>query len=162
MSVACIPVEKIPFELRRPDQWVAWRYELREGKRTKVPMRVDGKGRASTTAPSTWSGFEEALRAAERFDGIGFVFTESDPYIGFDLDNCRLENGLLEPGAASLILLLDSYAEWSASGMGAHVIVKGSLAGHSGRRTGRVEVYSSGRYFAMTGNHLVGTPLEIR
>jgi putative DNA primase/helicase len=154
--------ENIPGELRPLDQWVNWHYEERAGKATKVPMRVDGQGRASTTDPETWGSFEEALAAVERFDGIGFVFGMDDAYTGVDIDRCGKDNGLLDPEAASLVLLLDSYTEWSPSGQGVHVILKGTVDGTAGRRKGRFEMYSHGRYFAMTGNHLVGTPGEIR
>lgn len=161
-TTATIAAENIPQELRDLAQWVAWRYEEREGKPTKVPYRADGKGRASTTDTATWSSAEDALEVSDEFAGVGFVFSQSDPYFGVDLDGCRLENGLLTPAAASLILVLDSYTEWSVSGTGAHVIAKGSLGERRGRRKGGVEVYSAGRFFAMTGDHMVGTPREIR
>jgi len=46
-------VAHIPGELRRLPRWVGWRYEMRHGKRTKVPCcarsgwnaRVDNEGR---------------------------------------------------------------------------------------------------------------------
>lgn len=143
-TVTAIVAENIPADLRVLEQWVAWRYESRDGKPTKVPMRADGEGRASTMDPETWSGFEDALAAASRFDGVGFVFGQDDVYIGIDFDNCRLQNGLLEPEVASLVLLLDSYTEWLPSGRGVHVIAVGEIGG-AGRRNGRVEVYSHGR-----------------
>lgn len=161
--------DAIPAELREREQWVCWRAEVRDAKPTKIPYRADGKDRASSTDPSTWSTFEAALAAAERFDGLGFVFSADDPFAGVDLDRCRrdlpgLGGPLLEPWAASLVLLLDSYAEWSPSGQGVHVIVRGAppWLTQRGRRRGPVEAYENGRFFTMTGEHLVGTPEEIR
>lgn len=54
-------LESIPAELRDRAQWVIWRSEERDGKRTKVPYRADGAGRASTTDPATWTTFLDAL-----------------------------------------------------------------------------------------------------
>lgn len=151
MNVAAIPVE-----LRERPQWVVWRREEREGKPTKIPYRADAGGRASSTDPSTWSGFDAALAAAEALavDGIGFVFSSADPYVGVDLDD-------LDADAGAVMLALDSYAERSVSGRGAHVIVKARLNGHPRHRSGPIEIYDEGRYFVVTGDHLAGTPETI-
>jgi hypothetical protein len=42
-------LDRIPEELRRRPQWVVWKYELVDGKLTKVPYIAGGVGRASTT-----------------------------------------------------------------------------------------------------------------
>jgi primase-polymerase (primpol)-like protein len=144
----------IPVELRELPQWVVWRLELRDGKQTKVPYRADGSGRASTTDPATWATFETALEAAPGYDGIGFVFSADDPYVGVDLDT-------VGPNAAAAVRSLNTYAERSVSGRGVHVIARASVAGHPRRRTGRFECYESGRFFVVTGDHLPGTPSTI-
>lgn len=160
-------LSNVPAELRALPQWVCWRLEERDGKLTKVPYRADGAGRASSTDPATWTTFAEACAAVEGTDGLGFVFTRDDPFTGVDLDHCRrdlpgLGGPLLEPWAVSLVLLLDSYTEWSPSRRGVHVILRGALEGRSGRRKGGVEVYTTDRFFCVTGEHLAGTPREIR
>ena len=66
-------LDQIPQELKNKPQWVCWRYELRNGKKTKVPMTPAGQC-ASTTGPNTWSSFEAVVSAISKFDGIGFVF----------------------------------------------------------------------------------------
>jgi putative DNA primase/helicase len=156
--------DAIPAELRALDQWLLWREEDRDGKPTKVPYRCDGIGKASTTDPSTWSSYADAvaelelrlhdLAGPQRVDGIGFVFSPEDPYVGVDLDR-------MDADAGAIILALDSYTEHSVSGRGAHVIVRANLNGHTRRRQGPLEIYSEGRYFVVTGEHMGGTPEAI-
>ena len=93
-------------------------------------------------------------------DGIGFVFTEADPFCGIDLDHCRAINGSICPEVLGLIKRFNSYAELSPSGTGAHILIRATLTG-TGRRTDKIEMYDSGRYFTITGKHLSGTPLAI-
>lgn len=140
----------IPEELQARAQWVLWRWGERDGKPTKVPYQVRTPARkASSTNPSTWSTFAEAVAAADQADGIGFVFSAEDPYAGVDFDE-------VTPAITDAIAALDSYTETSVRSHGVHVIVKGSLAGISRRRHGKVEVYDLGRYFCMTGAHVEG------
>lgn len=146
----------IPAELRERRQWVVWRLEERDAKPTKVPHRSDGSGRASSTDPGTWSTFAEATAAAIRFDGIGYVFSAEDPYVGIDLDDA-----LPESDRSAIMAALDSYTETSVSGRGVHVIVRASLNGYGRNRRGPFEVYEHGRYFVVTGNHVRGTPATI-
>jgi len=51
-----------------------------------------------------------------------------------------------------IVHYLDSYAELSASGTGLHIIVKGMQVPN--RRKGEIEVYSSKRFFVVTGREL--------
>jgi primase-polymerase (primpol)-like protein len=85
------------------------------------------------------------------FLGIGFVFTESDPYCGIDLDDVIDENGVIDPEAHAIIDKMDSYTEVSQSGRGIHIIVRGKKPNSQCRR-GNVEIYDKGRYFALTGD----------
>ena len=39
----------IPEALRAEPRWIRWRYEDRGGKPTKVPWRIDGRARASSS-----------------------------------------------------------------------------------------------------------------
>jgi len=151
-----------PGELRTADQFVCWREEDRDGDITKVPYSVHG-GRASSINPKTWAPFEAAIDYAEEhsMSGIGFVFTEDDPYAGIDLDKCRdSETGEIDQWARKIVNALDSYTEISPSGTGLHIFVKATLPGHNNRK-GPLEMYESGRYFTLTGEHLDGTPAEI-
>ena len=144
----------LPEELRQRHQWVVWKLEERDGKPTKVPYIAGGSGKASSTDSLTWRSFEEAVQALEtgRYNGIGFVFSSGDPFAGVDLDDCRdPETGELEEWAAKIVEAFGSYAEVSQSGTGVHIIVMGKAPN---KKRGKVEAYSSERYFTMTGRVL--------
>lgn len=147
-------LDNIPEEVRRRHQWLVWKLEHRGGKTTKVPYIAGGVGRASSTDSETWRTFEEARAALRtgRYDGIGFVFSTGDPFAGVDLDDCRNpETGELEEWAAEIIRDLDGYTEASPSGKGVHIIVRGKAPN---KKRGKVEAYSSERFFTMTGEVL--------
>jgi putative DNA primase/helicase len=144
-------------------QWLNWRFEEKGGKVTKVPISPHTGELAAVDRLETWGTYEEAVRAAGEhgYDGVGFVFTEDDPYAGVDLDNCRdPETGEVEEWAKELIEQLNSYTELSPSGGGVHILVKAQLP-QGGRRKGQIEMYDSGRFFTVTGRHLPGTPKKI-
>ncbi|WP_246279780.1 hypothetical protein [Natronomonas salina] len=94
-------------------------------------------------------------------DGVGFVFTDDDPFVGADLDDCRDPDATTTAAwADDIIETLDSFTEVSPSGTGVHVLVAGSLP--EGRnRKGDVELYETARFFTVTGDHVAGTPSEI-
>jgi len=154
-SPVILVAENIPEELKELNQWVSWRYEGRDDKLTKVPYTPQGR-RASSTDPTTWSAFSEALGASQDHDGIGFVFSEDDPYAGIDLDECRDPyTGNVERRAAETLKRVgpDAYTEISPSGFGIHIIVRASVRG-GGMRRGNIEMYSRGRFFTITGRVL--------
>jgi hypothetical protein len=154
----------IPEELKALPQWVVWRCENRKGKVTKVPCDAKAPTRlASSTAPSTWSTFNQALAAHQTaaFDGVGFVFAAGGGLFGVDLDGCRNPvMGAVEPWAVDIMSRLNTYCEVSVSGRGIHVIGKGRLPSGSPtanrRRKGNIEMYDAGRYFCVTGVPLNG------
>ncbi len=143
-------LDNIPEEMRRRRQWVTWKLE----ERGKVPYIAGGVGKASSTDLTTWRPFEEAVEDVKkgRRDGVGFVFSSGDPFAGVDLDKCRNpETGELEEWAAKIVKHLGGYAEASPSGTGVHVIIRGKAPN---RKRGKVEAYSSERFFTMTGRVL--------
>src|SRR4051812_39880568 len=146
----------IPIVLKQRPQWVVWKYVWRKDQWTKVPYIAGGGGKASTTDLLTWRPFKDALEAfqTDRYDGIGFVFCSGDPYAGVDLDGCRNpETGELEEWSAEIVEKFENfvYAEASPSGEGIHIIVRGKAPN---RKRGKVEAYSSERYFTITGQVL--------
>lgn len=151
----------IPAELTSRPQWLIWRYQEREGKSTKVPVDPKNGRSGRVDDPATWAAYDQACAATERFrcEGVGFVFTADDPYVGIDLDHCRdSQTGKLEPQAQALIDAFATYAESSVSGSGVHLILRGTMprgSRHRGRLDGlEVEVYGQGRYFVTTGQEL--------
>ncbi len=151
----------IPRELQAYKQWVNWirpHCALR-----KLPICPVTRKLASCTDPGTWGTYGQVIATRAWFGhmGIGFVFTPEDPYVGIDLDHSLTAGGEVESGACEIVAKLNSYTEWSPSGQGLHVLVKASLSDRSGRRSQGIEVYSSGRYFTITGSHVDGTPTTI-
>ncbi len=151
----------IPAAMREAARWVVWQYEVRDGKRTKVP-HTPGKGQAKSTDPATWVTFEEACRAGEYYSGIGFVL--GDGWLGLDADHVRdPDTGEWTPDVLDEIMSVQSYAELSPSRSGAHVITFGTKPGDRCRAKGEVwEMYDRGRFFTVTGDHIPGTPLDVR
>jgi putative DNA primase/helicase len=144
-----VKVEGIPEELRARPQWVVWK-AVGE-KPDKVPYSARTGRRASSTDLLTWGTFEGALQAYENdgYAGLGFVFSSADPYTGTDLDNCVGEDGEIALWALKIVRYFDSYTELSATGTGLHIIVRGEMPN---RRKGDIEVYSSKRFFTVTGH----------
>jgi hypothetical protein len=157
----------IPDGLKSLPQFVLYREKERDGRTTKVPYHSDGSY-ASTTDPESWMDFQQASEALRQggFDGLGFVFTKDDDYVGIDLDAC-IRDGTITDGARKFVTYIDSYTEVSPSGTGLHIICKGNFA-ESGRRTKDLEgvkvleIYRESRYFTMTGDHLEDTPRETK
>ena len=137
--------DQIPEELRARRQWVVHK--------NKSPRSPRTGGNAKVNKPDTWDTFEAAVAAVSRggYDGIGFVFTEEDPYVGIDFDHCY-SGEKIDPWVREYLRQFDSYTEISYSGTGFHVICKGHIPAN--RKTSRAEIYSKGRYFTVTGNSL--------
>ena len=151
---------RIPDDMKQYPQFVAWRYEGRRGdKLAKVPHSPRTGQPSSVSDSSTWATFDEAVKAAPKYDGIGFVFSNDDPFSGIDLDDTSNDILAIER-QKKLFEEVDSYSEISPSGKGLHIIAKGRVP--SGRRQGTIEVYSSNRYFTMTGNVFNPKPIVER
>lgn len=98
-----------------------------------------------------------------RFSGPGFVFEPGD-WIGIDLDGCRNpETSEIADWAKKVIVGVGSYAEVSPSGRGVKIFAKRvgewtwqkKFSERGGSHQGW-EVYTEGRYFAVTGLRLSG------
>ena len=148
--------EHIPDELKQLSQWVCWRGVPggnRAGKLRKVPINAKNGAPAQSNNPETWTDFDRAEKASASYNGIGFMFANG--YFGIDIDDCDSEirdykNGGRDNIIAEFISSLESYAEYSVSGNGIHIICRGALP-PGGRRRDKVEMYETGRFFIMTG-----------
>lgn len=157
----------LPPDLVSLPQWVHWRWETRDGKPTKPPYRPDGRGRASSTDPASWASYEVAVTNVPRDGGLGFVFSDTDGFVGLDLDHCRdPRTAEIDEWSATVVRALDSYTEISPSGSGLHVILIGRLPEDcphkmfvpSGRQGAAIEVYDRGRYLTVTGERVPDLP----
>jgi putative DNA primase/helicase len=149
--------EAIPHELKQLKNWCCFKLQQRGEKMTKIPVDANTGNLGKSNDESTWSSFDTALEAMHKFncDGLGFYF--KPPYFGIDIDKVSDEINRYKTGdnedniVSEFIEMMGSYAEYSVSGTGIHIIAKGKLP-VGGRRKGNVEMYDSGRFFAMTGN----------
>lgn len=161
--------EAIPAALTARPQWVCWRYETRNGKRTKAPINAKSNGKlshASSKEQKTWASLDDALAACGRHPelaGVGFCFAPDDDLTGIDLDHViDPDTGELQPEALEILeRFAGTYAEVSPSGTGLRLFCSGK-PGRSGKIAGKMkwlEVYShpSHRYLTVTGNHWPGS-----
>ncbi|MFB8509228.1 phage/plasmid primase, P4 family [Enterococcus durans] len=149
----------IPDELRQLKQWCVYRliWDDKRQKHTKIPIDPFTGLNGKSNDESTWSDYQTALSAIDKYDcqGLGFYFKA--PYFGIDIDDIEGEvqryiQGDIETNMVyEFVHSMASYAEYSQSGNGIHIISKGKLPGKR-RRKGNVEMYDSGRFFVMTGN----------
>ncbi|WP_312907261.1 phage/plasmid primase, P4 family [Tissierella praeacuta] len=146
--------ENIPQELKKLKQWVCWRFEERNGRKTKTPINAKTGGYAQSNNQATWVDFNTAVKVSKNFSGIGFML--GNGIFGIDLDNMddeieKYKNSDEDNIISEFIHGLGSYAEYSPSGKGIHIICKGKLPS-GGRRKGNFEFYENGRFFTVTGD----------
>lgn len=145
----------IPQELKNLKQWVCYI--------DKAPLSPLYKGNASPTNPDHWGTFEQAVRAVDKYKykGIGFVFTDTTPYCGVDIDHCiNPDTGEINHHALDIVEQMDSYTELSPSGTGLHIIYKGKNHPTDWKKKKTdaldkgvdLEMYQEQRYFRVTGN----------
>ena len=154
--------------------WVLWRAEPRPGEKpTKVPYRIfDPVRKASTADATTWGTFADAVDAYALLGpphrdpdprlgplaGIGAVLTAETGVVCVDLDRV-LDGKTLDPRAARLVAKFSSWTEISPSGKGLHIFARGTLPG--ALKGDKLEVYSTGRFIALTGHQWPGTPAHL-
>ncbi len=125
----------------------------------KVPINLKTGKAASSNDPTTWVTFNFAVSHYTQYgcDGIGFVLRP--PYVGLDLDD-SVSDGTINPFGNNIIEKMNSYSEYSPSGTGIHIICKGEIA--RAYKTSKLEVYTTGRYFTLTGNSIQTPALPVR
>lgn len=150
----------IPQELREFRQWCSWKYENRgnSSKLTKTPYSPISGLMIDVTNPVNLCTFEEAIKNLHFFSGIGFSLLPTDPFCFIDFDTTTDPREI--EFQKQVLASFDTYSEISPSGTGLHLICKASLP--SGRRCGATEIYTSGRYMAMTGNVYISQPIATR
>lgn len=152
--------DNIPSELKAYPNWVCWKFSYRIGEKTKkTPINPSDGSYANHSEPATWGTFDQAVSAFRDHDcdGIGFVFSDNDPFAGIDLDDTGGDAWLKAKHEAIFNAFAETYAELSPSGTGLHIIVKGGVP--HGRKRYQVEVYSSHRFFTFTGNVYRAAPI---
>lgn len=143
-------LKNIPIELQTLNQWVCTKGD------SKIPMSATRLFPASSTNPSTWSSFENAISAVADgiYDYLGFVFNDNG-IVGIDIDDGYDKDGFLSDIAIDIIGKCKSYTEKSKSGRGFHILLKGDLPFKGKNNLKGVEIYKAARFFIMTGDTLL-------
>ncbi len=93
-----IKPHNVPAELKGRKRFVVWRYTWRTKEATwdKPPLQFNGAP-AKANDPTTWCDFNLAVAICQKrgYDGIGFVPTEEDGLVLFDLDHVVNPDGAL-------------------------------------------------------------------
>ena len=159
-------LKQIPAVLRDRPQWVGFKIRpQKRGKLKKTPYIADAPGtKAKSDTPETWRPFSVAVDALKmgHFDCIAYCLNGKG-LVGIDLDDCVVD-GEVNAFASDVIRQAGSYAEYSASGTGVHILVRGELPG-TGKKfkagDNDVELYSRKRFWICTGRQLPYTPESI-
>jgi primase-polymerase (primpol)-like protein len=152
------PIPLFPATLKARKTWCLWRYEERDGKRTKVPYQVSGVP-ARSNDRRTWATFEAACSAISgqtEFD-LGIFADGSHAFV--DLDKCIGSDATIEPWAEAVLCRTNSYAERSPSGSGLHIFLAGAVTKAS--KINGCEIYNTARFFTVTGKQIPGTPSTV-
>lgn len=157
----------IPQELRDIPQWLVWRFVQKDPakKPAKLPYyattgQLRSGSQGSEEDRANLVDYETAMERAalSEFDGVGFAFLPGDGLIGIDLDGCfNTDDEAREARARKIITSCASWAEYSPSGNGAHIIVRGQTETFKSNALG-IEVFCGSQFFTVTGQHLPGTP----
>ncbi len=163
-----VNVEGMPTELMKINKWVGWRQEWNGKKWTKKPTSPrtgrDIDHQSDEARMSLGDAF--SMYQAGRFDGIGYSLgsvTDAGGIVFIDLDGCIINHKLQEWAKNIISLFPPCFIEYSPSGTGLHLLVKGKIPraiketkDHTG-----IEVYAVGRYFAATGIRYEGSADDI-
>lgn len=158
--------ENIPKQLKEMNQWVCYQAIPKGERITKVPVNPSNGKAIDVNNKENWLTFNEAVhelnQGNNRISGIGFVFSDHDPFVGIDLDDCINKKGELSSLANEVVQSFanKAYIEFSPSGRGIHVIAIGKKPnGPSKNADYGIEMYDQKRYFTVTANHLY--PIEV-
>lgn len=139
----------------------------RPGKMDKLPIdwrtaQVPLKGGGGAHDPAIRMDARTALLTAELYGseyGVGFVFTDADPFWFLDIDECREGDGWSDQAVALCHQLAGCAVEVSQSNRGLHIfgtVDPATLPPHSNHPAGNLEFYRTGRFVALTGTHACG------
>ena len=147
----------LPDILRKDGLFCCWRYEERNGRKTKVPYQPDTGLGAKSNDPNSFVPFDVAVQA-KGYDGIGLGIFNG--ICAIDLDNCVTDSGYYTGVAAEIVTLMHSYTEYSPSGNGLHILFRADGFQYDTKRfyimnhQAGIEVYVAGatnKYVTVTG-----------
>ena len=148
----------IPQAITEKGLFCCWRYEERNGKRTKVPYNPRTGERAKSNDPQSFADYLTASCASHRYDGMGLGIFNG--ICAIDLDHCIDADGNYTQTAAEIIATMHSYTELSPSGTGVHILFQAENFRYDTNRhyimnrQAGIEVYVAGatnKYVTITG-----------
>lgn len=133
---------------------------LPNGKTDKRPVDPATGYNSNAQDPATWMTPDVAQAWADTLGpghGVGIVIYAGSQLFCIDIDACRTGEDWSPHARATMALFPDSPVEVSASGKGLHIFgtYKGPEFPHASKnRHHSTELYTSGRFIALTGNYL--------
>lgn len=111
-------------QLKTQPIWVNWRYQERDGKKTKIPVNAKTGGNAQSDNPDTWCNYNQAQWSVNKHNcnGIGLMFGSVGDYVlaGIDIDGHKTGSNTLANEVMTLFSA--TYCEKSPSGTGYHIL----------------------------------------
>lgn len=115
--------------------------------------------------PSIWLEAPNAIAIANTMHnhGVGFVFTDADPFWFLDIDHCLQTDNTWSQLAVDMCNKFAGCAvEVSHSGTGLHIFGTGTPPPHGCKNQALgLELYHTGRFVALTGTGAVGNAQQI-
>jgi putative DNA primase/helicase len=165
--------ENIPPELATRQQWLLWKFEpplptSKTKKWRKMPYYVTGGRRYSEQGSDRDRSRLATLDVVRRvFDkgggwhGVGFAFLPDCGLIGIDIDDAiDLATGEVSPRCLDIVAACASFTEYSPSGKGCHIFVKGHTESRKSNDIG-LEMFCGGQFFTVTGRTWPGSPSTV-
>lgn len=166
-----IDKNRVPKVLLERGRFCCWRFEERDGKKTKIPYNPRTGERARSNDETTFGSFDEAVQAVKdhSYDGIGICITNG--ICAIDLDHCFTDSGYLNQTASEIQQIMEGYVEVSPSGRGIHILFLAENFPYDTQKYytmnhgAGVEIYVSGatsKYVTFTGAWLENRELADR
>src|SRR6516225_8971107 len=164
-------ISKLPpalMHLRDEKVWLCWRWFWNGKKFTKPPYRADDPERhASTSDPTTWGSYEEAIAQVQggKADGIGFALKGRN-IGGIDLDHCRDPiTGQIDSWADDYInRCTGAYVESTVSGKGLRILGTGELKNFATKFKSNgyaVELFCNSHHYLTLSCNQIGRCMEL-
>ncbi len=142
------------------NQFILWRPIPNGVKTIKKPINPYTGYTHDPHDSSIWMSSANAIESLKKYPGygLGFVFTDNDPFYFIDIDGCLLESGKWSNVAKKICKAFNGNAvELSQSGTGLHIFGAGKVPDHACKdnRAG-IEFYHTKRFAALTGINCIG------
>jgi hypothetical protein len=146
--------------LGRYRQFILYRLVPDGAKMQKKPIDPRTLVVADPHNPAAWATFDEVaaiLPVLGPAHGIGFVFTDNDPFWFLDIDSALDGSAWSQTAAEACSVFAGCAIEVSQSGRGLHIFGTGTAPAHSCRNAeSHLEFYTSKRFVALTGTNAIG------